>query len=130
MFLKDHLKDTYRKSSFDKNHLMVENITNRWVHRFGIESLNELVVNNQDQIKLIEEDKGQENKKQINFELLKNVHYKKDNDFKSKTKNKLNKTEVIDKYNYGFNKNKETEELPLPNINNLRRWINKENKAS
>jgi len=50
MFLKDHLKDTYQKASFDKNHLMLENIINVWAHRFGPESLNELFLKNQDQV--------------------------------------------------------------------------------
>ena len=132
MFLKDHLKDTYQKASFDKNHLMVENIINRWAHRFGIESLNELCVNNQDQIKLIEEDQVKEN--QINLELLENVQYKEDIEFKSKETKRFNNTEIIDKDIYGSDKYKseykETEELPLPNINNLRKWINNDKKAS
>ena len=132
MFLKDHLKDTYQKASFDKNHLMVENIINRWAHRFGIESLNELCVNNQDQIKLIEEDQVKEN--QINLELLENVQYKEDIEFKSKETKRFNNTEIIDKDIYGSHKYKseykETEELPLPNINNLRKWINNYKKAS
>lgn len=132
MFLKDHLKDTYQKASFDKNHLMVENIINRWAHRFGIESLNELCVNNQDQIKLIEEDQVKEN--QINLELLENVQYKEDIEFKSKETKRFNNTEIIDKDIYGSDKYKseykETEELPLPNINNLRKWINNNKKAS
>ena len=132
MFLKDHLKDTYQKASFDKNHLMVENIINRWAHRFGIESLNELCVNNQDQIKLIEEDQVKEN--QINLELLENVQYEEDIEFKTKETKRFNNTEIIDKDIYGSDKYKseykETEELPLPNINNLRKWINNNKKAS
>ncbi len=132
MFLKDHLKDTYQKASFDKNHLMVENIINRWAHRFGIESLNELGVNNQDQIKLIEEDQVKEN--QINLEILENIQYKEDIEFKSKETKRFNNTEIIDKDIYGSDKYKseykETEELPLPNINNLRKWINNNKKAS
>ena len=132
MFLKDHLKDTYQKASFDKNHLMVENIINRWAHRFGIESLNELCVNNQDQIKLIEEDQVKEN--QINLEILENIQYKEDIEFKSKETKRFNNTEIIDKDIYGSHKYKseykETEELPLPNINNLRKWINNYKKAS
>ena len=132
MFLKDHLKDTYQKASFDKNHLMVENIINRWAHRFGIESLNELFVKNQDQIKLIEDDQVKEN--QINLELLENVQYKEDIEFKSKETKRFNNTEIIDKDIYGSHKYKseykETEELPLPNINNLRKWINNNKKAS
>ena len=151
MFLKDHLKDTYQKASFDKNHLMLENIINVWAHRFGPESLNELFVKNQDQFKLIEEDQAETshnqinlelteedqveaNQNQINLEFLKNVQYEEEIEFKSKETKKSNNTEIIDKDIYGSYKNeseyKDTEELPLPNIKNLRKWINNEKKAS
>ena len=40
MSLKDHLKDTYQKAYLDKNNLVLENIINKWAHRFGVESLN------------------------------------------------------------------------------------------
>lgn len=134
MFLKDHLKDTYQKASFDNNHLMLENIINVWAHRFGPESLNELFVKNQDQFKLTEEDQAEENQNQINLELLKNVQYKEEIEFKPKETKTQNNTETIDKDIYGSYKNeseyKDTEELPLPNIKNLRKWINNEKKAS
>ena len=151
MFLKDHLKDTYQKASFDNNHLMLENIINVWAHRFGPESLNELFVKNQDQFKLTEEDQAEAsqnqinlelteedqvevNQNQINLELLKNVEYEEEIEFKSKETKKSNNTEIIDKDIYGSYKNeseyKDTEELPLPNIKNLRKWINNEKKAS
>ena len=135
MFLKDHLKDTYQKASFDKNHLMLENIINRWAHRFGPESLNELFVKNQNHFKLIEEDNQAEgNQNQINLELLKNVQYEEEIEFKPKETKKSNSTEIIDKDFYGSYKNeneyKDIEELPLPNIKNLRKWINNEKKAS
>ena len=134
MFLKDHLKDTYQKASFDKNHLMLENIINVWAHRFGPESLNELFVKNQDQFKLTEEDQAEANQNQINLELLKNVQYEEEIEFKPKETKKSNNTEIIDKDIYGSYKNeseyKDTEELPLPNIKNLRKWINNEKKAS
>ena len=134
MSLKDHLKDTYQKESFDNNHLMLENIINVWAHRFGPESLNELFVKNQDQFKLTEEDQAEENQNQINLELLKNVQYEEEIEFKPKETKKSNNTEIIDKDIYGSYKNeseyKDTEELPLPNIKNLRKWINKEKKAS
>ena len=151
MFLKDHLKDTYQKASFDKNHLMLENIINVWAHRFGPESLNELFVKNQDQFKLIEEDQAETshnqinlelteeeqveaNQNQINLEFLKNVQYEEEIEFKPKETKKSNNTEIIDKDIYGSYKNeseyKDTEELPLPNIKNLRKWINNEKKAS
>ncbi len=151
MFLKDHLKDTYQKASFDKNHLMLENIINVWAHRFGPESLNELFVKNQDQFKLTEEDhaetsqnqinlelteedQAEANQNQINLELLKNVQYQEEIEFKPKETKTPNNTETIDKDIYGSYKNeseyKDTEELPLPDIKNLRKWINKEKKAS
>jgi hypothetical protein len=151
MFLKDHLKDTYQKASFDNNHLMLENIINVWAHRFGPESLNELFVKNQDQFKLteedqaeasqnqinlelIEEDQEEANQNQINLELLKNVQYEEEIEFKPKETKTPNNTETIDKDIYGSYKNeseyKDTEELPLPNIKNLRKWINNEKKAS
>ena len=168
MSLKDHLKDTYQKASFDKNHLMLENIINLWAHRFGPESLNELFVKNQDQFKLTEEDQAEANQNQINLELieedqaetsqdqinlelieedqvdanqnqinlelLKNVEYEEEIEFKPKETKTPNNTETIDKDIYGSYKNeseyKDTEELPLPNIKNLRKWINNEKKAS
>ena len=134
MFLKDHLKDTYQKASFDKNHLMLENIINVWAHRFGPESLNELFVKNQDQFKLIEEDQAEDNQSKINLELLENVQYEEKLDFKTIETKKSNNTEIIDEDIYGSYKNKsgfkKTEELPLPNIKNLRKWINNEKKAS
>ena len=151
MFLKDHLKDTYQQASFDKNHLMLENIINVWAHRFGPETLNELCVKNQDQFKLIEDDQAETSQNQINLELteddqlevnqnqtnlefLKNVQCEEEIEFKPKETKKSNNTEIIDKDIYGSHKNeseyKDTAELPLPNIKNLRKWINKEKKAS
>ena len=134
MSLKDHLKDTYQKESFDNNHLMLENIINVWAHRFGPESLNELFVKNQDQFKLTEEDQAEASQNQINLELLKNVQYEEEIEFKPKETKTPNNTEIIDKDIYGSYKNeseyKDTEELPLPNIKNLRKWINNEKKAS
>ena len=43
-----------------------------------------------------------------------------------------NNNEIINKDIYESYKNKyiESEELPLPNIKNLRKWINNEKKAS
>ena len=134
MFLKDHLKDTYQKASFDNNHLMLENIINVWAHRFGPESLNELFIKNQDQFKLTEQDQAKASQNQINLELLKNVQYEEEIEFRPKETKKTNNTETIDKDIYGSYKNegecKDTEELPLPNIKNLRKWINNEKKAS
>ena len=75
MFLKDHLIDTYQKASLEKNNLIIEDVINRWAHRFGIETINELVVKDQDQINLIEKDQEEENEDQINLALSENVQY-------------------------------------------------------
>ena len=136
MFLKDHLKNTYQKAYFDKNHLMVENVINRWAHRFGIESLNELILKNQDNIKLIEEDQVGEKQNQINLELSENVQDKEESDLKSKgiKKSESNNYKIISRDSYVPHKNKskykDADKLPLPKINNLRKWINNEKKAS
>ena len=149
MFLKNQLIDTYQKASLEKNNLILENVINRWAHRFGIETMNELLVKdqdqinlieedqeeeNQDQINLIEEDQEGENQDQINLELLENVQYEKEIDFKS-TEEKITKnTEIINNDIYETYKNRykyiETQELPLPSINNLRKWIKNDKKAS
>ena len=147
MFLKDHLKDTYQKASLEKNNLILENVINRWAHRFGIETINELVVKDQDQINLIEDqeeedqdqinlikDQEEEDQDQISLALLENVQHQKEIDFKSKEEKITNNTKIVNKninesYKYDY-KNIEKEELPLPNINNLRKWIKTEKKAS
>ncbi len=130
MFLKDHLIDTYQKASLEKNNLILENVINRWVHRFGIETMNELVVKYQDQINLIEEDKLGGNQDQINLEFLDDVHYQKKiklnpNEEKITNDNEIINKDINESYEYI-----ESEELPLPNINNLRKWIKNEKKAS
>ena len=147
MFLKDHLIDTFQKASLEKNKSILENVINIWAHRFGIETINELVVKNQNQINLIEdqeeenqdqinliEDQEEENQNQINLTLFKNLQLQKEKDFKSKEEKITNNTEIVNKnineaYKYDY-KYIEKEELPLPNINNLRKWIKNEKKAS
>ena len=133
MFLKDHLIDTYQKASLEKNNLILENVINRWAHRFGIETINELVVKDQDQINLIE-DQEEEDQDQISLALMENVQHQKEIDFKSKEEKITNNTKIVNKninesFKYDY-KNSEEEELPLPNINNLRKWIKNEKKAS
>ena len=51
----------------------------------------------------------------------------------SKLNNEINNKEKYECYknkNKNENENIDIEELPLPNINNLRKWISKEKKAS
>ena len=89
---------------------------------------------NQINLELKEEDQPEVNQNQINLEFLKNVQHEEEIEFKPKETKKSNNSEIIDKDIYGSYKNeseyKDSEELPLPNIKNLRKWINNEKKAS
>ena len=164
MYLKDQLKDTYQKASLDNNNFVLENVINRWVHRFGVQSINELIVKNQEQIILKGQDQKEENQEQIilkgqdqkeenqkqinlkgqnhkeenqdkvNLKLLKVVEYEKEKNSKSKEEAIFNHKRNTNKEIYEAYKNNseyvEVENLPLPNINNLRKWINNNKKAS
>jgi len=55
MFLKDHLKEAYQKVPLYKNHLVLNNVIDKWAHRFGVESMNELIFKPQDQFNLLKE---------------------------------------------------------------------------
>ena len=58
MFLKDYLKEVFNKASLENDILIKENIIIKWVHRFGLDSLNDLLRQN---LVLIEEDKEEGN---------------------------------------------------------------------
>ena len=76
MLLKNHLIEVFKKASLENNFLLKENIVIKWVHRFGIDSLNDLLIQspvqnknheeeNQEQITLIDENHEEENQEQI-----------------------------------------------------------------
>jgi len=77
MLLKIHLKEVFKKASSENNTLLKENIILKWVHRFGIDSLNDLLIHgpalreyqleeeNQEQITLMDEVDEEENQEQI-----------------------------------------------------------------
>jgi len=44
MLLKNHLIEVFKKASSENNILLKENIILKWVHRFGIDSLNDLLI--------------------------------------------------------------------------------------
>jgi len=159
MLLKNHLIEVFKQASLENNFLLKENVVLKWVHRFGIDSLNDLLIHspplrefhheeeNQEQITLIDENHEEENQEQIttiteNHEeenqeqiklklskTLENLEEKKcesncqgtpiSNGIFSKDHNPNNITQ--------FNDN---QKLPLPNIKNLRKWINNDKKAS
>ena len=159
MLSKNHLIEVFKKASSENNILLKENIVLKWVHRFGIDSLNDLLIytparweyqheeENQGQITLIDEVDGEENQEQIT--LIDEVD---EEENQGQIKLELSKTlENIEetKWEYNrletsssngiFSKNQnfknikqlsDTNKLPLPNIKNLRKWINNDKKAS
>ncbi|MBO8227740.1 glycoprotein [Prochlorococcus marinus XMU1414] len=83
MLLKNHLIEVFKQASLENNFLLKENVVLKWVHRFGIDSLNDLLIHsslqkenqheeeNQEQISLIDE-VHEENQEQIT--LMDEVH--------------------------------------------------------
>ena len=124
MLLKNHLIEVFKKASSENNILLKENIVIKWVHRFGIDSLNDLLIN----IPVLRENQHEEeNQEQIKLKLLKTA----DNLYEKKLKSNSQENSMSNKIfskNRGFDYN--SKKLPLPYIENLRRWINNDKKAS
>jgi len=123
--------------------LLKENVVLKWVHRFGIDSLNDLLIHsslqkenqleeeNQEQISLIDE-LHEENQEQIKLELSKTFENIEETKWESNGLETTSSNEVSSK-NQNFHKINqftETPKLPLPYIKNLRKWINNDKKAS
>ena len=171
MLLKNHLIEVFKKASSENNILLKENIVLKWVHRFGIDSLNDLLIHspaqrenheeeNQEQITLIDENNEEENQEHISLidevheknqeqiSLIDEVHEENQEQIKlelSKTFENIEETKwesnglkisssnEIPRKNENSNKINqftETPKLPLPDIKNLRKWINNDKKAS
>ncbi len=159
MLLKNHLIEVFKKASSENNILLKENIVLKWVHRFGIDSLNDLLIQtpalreyqleeenqeqttlidevydeeNQEQITLIDEVYDEENQEQIKFELSKTSENIEETKWES---NHLETSSSNGIFNKDQNSNNikeltDIQKLPLPNIKNLRKWINNDKKAS
>ena len=158
MLLKNHLIEVFKKASLENNFLLKENIVLKWVHRFGIDSLNDLLIHssklsekdqeeeNQEQISSIGELNEEENQKQIS--LIGELN-EEENQEQISSNGELSEEENQDKWeltdfqtaksNEIISKNQDSssikqntkkQKLPLPNIKNLRKWINKDKKAS
>ncbi len=159
MLLKNHLIEVFKQASLENNFFLKENVVLKWVHRFGIDSLNDLLIysslqkenkreeenheqitlidevdeeENQEQTTLMDEVDEEENQEQIKLELSKTFENI------EKTKWESNGLETpssngISSKNQNFNKINlftEAPKLPLPDIKNLRKWINNNKKAS
>ncbi len=60
MLLKNHLIEVFKQASLDNNFLLKENVTLKWVHRFGIDSLNDLLIHSPLQKENQREEENQE----------------------------------------------------------------------
>ncbi len=143
MLSKNYLIEVFKKASSKNNILLKENIVLRWVHRFGIDSLNDLLIHsqlqnenqhdeeNQEQISLIGE-VHEENQEQIKLALSKTFENIEEEKWESNGPETASSHGITSK-NQSSNKiNQYTKnpKLPLPNIKNLRKWINNDKKAS
>ncbi len=116
MLLKDHLIEVFKQASLENNFLLKENVVLKWVHRFGINSLNDLLIHSPVQ---------EENQEQIRVKSLKISENLEETQFKSNDLAISINNEV-----FSTNQYTKTPKLPLPYIKNLRKWINKDKKAS
>ena len=138
MHLKNHLIEVFKQASFENNFLLKENVVIKWVHRFGIDSLNDLLIHsslqkeNQEQISLIDENHEEENQEQIRLESLKTSENLEETNCASNYLKISNNNQVFNakQDSNQINQYIKTPKLPLPNIKNLRKWINKDKKAS
>ena len=144
MLLKNHLIEVFKKASSENNILLKENIVLKWVHRFGIDSLNDLLIHtpalkeyqieeeNQEQTTLMDELDEEENQEQIKLKLSKSFENIEGTKWES---NRLETSSNNGIFSKDQNSNDikqltDTQKLPLPNIKNLRKWINNDKKAS
>ena len=143
MLLKNHLIEVFKQASLENNFLLRENVVLKWVHRFGIDSLNDLLIHsspqkenqreeeNQEQISLIDE-VHEENQEQIKLELSKTFENIAETKWESNGLETASSNEISSKNKNSnkINQFTETPKLPLPYIKNLRKWINNDKKAS
>ena len=143
MLLKNHLIEVFKKASLENNFLLKENVVLKWVHRFGIDSLNDLLIHsslqkenqreeeNQEHISLIDE-MHEENQEQIKLELSKTFENIEETKMESNGLETPRSNEISSKNQNSnkINQFTETPKLPLPYIKNLRKWINNDKKAS
>ena len=129
MPLKNHLIENFKKASSENNILLKENIVLKWVHRFGIDSLNDLLIHSP---VIKEYNHEEENQEQIMLEGLKTIENSEETNSESNYLKISNNNQVVNikKDSNQINQYIKNPKLPLPNIKNLRKWINKDKKAS
>ena len=143
MLLRNHLIEVFKKASLENNFLLKENVVLKWVHRFGIDSLNDLLIHsslqkenqleeeNQEQISLIDE-VHEKNQEQIKLELSKTFENIEETKWESNglETGSINEISSKNQNSNKINQFTENPKSPLPYIKNLRKWINNDKKAS
>ena len=129
MLLKNHLIEVFKQASLENNFLLKENVVLKWVHRFGIDSLNDLLIHSSLQK---ENQREEENQEQIKLELSKTFEDIEETKCESNGLGTVISNEISGKNQNSnkINQFTETPKLPLPYIKNLRKWINNDKKAS
>ncbi len=129
MLLKNHLIEVFKQACLENNFLLQENVVLKWVHRFGIDSLNDLLIHSSLQK---ENQREEENQEQIKFELSKTFENNEETKWESNDLETASSNEISSKNQNSnkINQFTETPKLPLPYIKNLRKWINNDKKAS
>ena len=144
MLLKNHLIEVFKQASLENNSFLKDNVVLKWVHRFGIDSINDLLIHVsalrefhheeeiQEEITLIDENHEEENQEQIRLESFKTLENLEETNCESNYLKISNNNQVFNTKQDSNKKNQyiKTPKLPLPNIKNLRKWINKDKKAS
>ena len=131
MLLKDYLKEVYKNASLEKNDLVKENTLIKWVHRFGFDSLDDLLQQNQN----FKQEKYEEEKQEsLNFIFLEHSENKSEElipkSNEEETLKNVKTDEIGKQYENQQEENPVVNELPLPEINKFRKWINKDKEAS
>ena len=128
MLLKNYFIEVFKKASSENNILLKENIVLKWVHRFGIDSLNDLLIHSPVQKENYEE----ENQEQIRLESLKTLENLEETNCESNYLKISNNNQIFNtkQDSNQINQYIKAPKLPLPNIKNLRKWTNKDKKAS
>jgi len=129
MLLKNHLIEVFKQASLENNLWLKENVVLKWVHRFGIDSLNDLLIHSPLQKENLREEENQE---QIKLELLKTVENIDEPKLESNGMETASSNRISSKNQNSnkINQYTKTPKLPLPYIKNLRKWINNDKKAS
>ncbi len=129
MLLKNHLIEVFKQACLENNFLLKENVVLKWVHRFGIDSLNDLLIHSSLQK---ENQREEENQEQIKLEYSKTFENNEETKWESNGLETASSNEISSKNQNSnkLNQFTETPKLPLPYIKNLRKWINNDKKAS